>query len=99
VATAQRPNQVAQRQLTHTAHSATELTALNASIQSGLAPGERGALIGAAIGFAVGAVWAIVMDGGYTGSVHLSTVLLAGLVIAIPGLVIGGLIGSAADKK
>lgn len=99
VATAQRPNQVAQRQLTHTTHSTTDLTALRSSIQKGLAPGERGALIGAAIGFAAGALWAAVMDEGNTGSVHLSTVLLGGLVLGIPGLVIGGLIGSAAGKK
>ena len=98
VAAAQRPNQVAQRQLSHTTHAPTDLTTLNSSILKGLAPGERGALVGGVIGFAAGALLAIGMDEGYTGSVHVSQVLLVGLALAIPGLVIGGLIGSAAGK-
>jgi len=99
LASAQGPSPVAQRQLSHTTHAPTDLTTLNSSILKGLAPGERGALIGAAIGFVAGALWAAVMDEGNNGSVHLSTVLLGGLVLGIPGLVIGGLIGSAAGKK
>lgn len=62
----------------------------------GMSGGERGAFVGGLIGFAAGVAFALSNRG--ESHVAFGTALSLGFILAIPGAVIGGLIGHAARR-
>ncbi len=75
-----------------------QLSAVRESVRRGITPGERGALIGAAVGFATGAALYSSYADNDNGGRHFSHLVLAGAILAVPGAVLGALIGRAASK-
>lgn len=89
------------RQFTHRsgATSQLDLTAVRESVRRGITAGERGALVGGLLGFAAGGALYLQFADNDSGGSSLGGFLLGGVILAIPGAVVGGLIGSSLGRR